>query len=83
VKANASSIDDECRRLASPFKEREEPSRVFFVLIFCGDVFNYHLLLLPRQLDGAMSPIIVLATVVSLYIPFALSFDRRYFHVIF
>jgi hypothetical protein len=35
-------------------------------------------LLLPGQLDGELSPIIVLATVVTLYIPFALSSDRRY-----
>jgi hypothetical protein len=41
--------------------------------------FNYCLLLLPGQLFS----IIVLATVVSLYIPFALSSDRRYLQVIF
>jgi hypothetical protein len=36
-------------------------------------------LLLPGQLDVELSPIIVLATVVSLYIPFALSSDRLIF----
>jgi hypothetical protein len=34
---------------------------------------------LPGQLDGELSPIIVLATVVSLYITFALSSDRLIF----
>jgi hypothetical protein len=48
-----------------------------------GEGFNYRLLLLPGQLDGALSPIIFLATVVSLYIHFALSSDRRYIHVYF
>jgi hypothetical protein len=54
-----------------------------FVLIFYSDVFNNRLLLLPRQLDGALSSIIILATVVSLYISFAMSSDKRYLHVIF
>jgi hypothetical protein len=41
------------------------------------DVFSYLLLLLPGQLDGALSPIIVLATVAALCISFALSSDRQ------
>jgi hypothetical protein len=44
-------------------------------------MFNYSPLLLPGQLDGALSPIIVLDIIVSLYIPFVLSFDRCYLHV--
>jgi hypothetical protein len=69
------SSDDECRRRASAFKEREEPSGessrlssgvLHAYLLDClrGEDFNYRLQLLPGQLDGELSPIIVLATVV-------------------
>jgi hypothetical protein len=76
-------FNDECRCPASVFKEREESSRLpsslsagvlHAYLLDClrGEDFNYRLLLLPGQLDYALSPIIIVATVVSLYIPFAL-----------
>jgi hypothetical protein len=92
--SSVASSDAECRRRTSAFKEREEPSResshlssdvLHAYLLDClrGKGFNYRLLLLPGQLDGVLSPLIVLATVVSLYIPFALSSDTRYLQAIF
>jgi hypothetical protein len=57
--------------------------RAYLLDCLQGEGFNYRLLLLPRQPDGALSLIIVLATVVSLYIPCALSSNRRYHHVYF
>jgi hypothetical protein len=83
-----------CKRRTSAFKEREEPSgessRLAYgvlhaYLLDClhGEGFNYRLLLLPGQLDSVLSPLIVLATVVSLYVPFALSSDRHYLQAIF
>jgi hypothetical protein len=88
------SSDAECRRRTSAFKEREEPSGessrlssgvLHAYLLDClrGEGFNYCLLLFLGQLDGVLSPLIVLAIVVSLYIPFALSSDRRYLRAIF
>jgi hypothetical protein len=76
------------------FKEREDPSRessrlssgvLHAYLLGCirDEGFNYRLQLLPGQLDCVLSPIIVLAIVVSLYITFALSSDRRYLQAIF
>jgi hypothetical protein len=85
-------FDARCRRRASAFKEREEPSGessrlssgvLHAYLLDClrDEGFNYRLQLLPGQLDGELSPIIVLATVVSLYITFALSSDKRYIYI--
>jgi hypothetical protein len=53
------SINDECRRPTSPFKEREEPSVLpsWISLQHSGGqgccAFNYSPLLLPGQLNGA------------------------------
>jgi hypothetical protein len=46
-----SLVSDECMRSASLI-EQEEPSRALTQEWPRGEVFNYFLLLLPRQLDG-------------------------------
>jgi hypothetical protein len=90
-------FDDECRRSASPFKDQEEPSGVpsclsssfLRVEVFClqedknaasSIIFFYCCL---DSWTVLLSPIIVLATVVSLYMSFALSSDRLIFTCIF
>ena len=77
----------ECMRLASLLIEQEEPSGASFMLIFWSAfeakssiIFFYYCLdswMVP------LSPITVLATVQSLYIPFASSSDSRCLHVYF
>jgi hypothetical protein len=97
VDSISSFLDDEYERRASPFKDWEEPSGVpsclssglLRVEVFClledkdaasSIIFFYCCL---DSWTVLLSPIIVLATVVLLYIPFALSSDRLIFPCIF